>query len=186
MYRDPAIESTDLPVIDGLVQSDPARDIIKVATVERHRRTGGVGRMFWTGMGPTSPDSAYAVSVSHDAHHITVVGTSDAAMALAVNAIIGMQGGFALVNRGSVTARVRLEIGGLMTARPARALAEELGALERAARDVTWIGSPGIPGRLIFALITCTPNTWRLVLPYPGNPSGLYNLMTRKTHPIIW
>jgi adenine deaminase len=186
MYRDPAIQSEDLPVIDGWVQADPTRDIIKVATVERHRRTGGVGTMFWTGMGPKSPDSAYAVSVSHDAHHISVAGTSDAAMALAVNTLVRMQGGFALVHKGKVTARVRLEIGGLMTARPAAVLARELEALERAARDVEWIGSPGLPGRFIFALITCTPNTWRLVLPYPGNPSGLYNLITQETHPVVW
>jgi adenine deaminase len=186
MYRDGAIESAELPVIDCLVHPDPARDIIKVATVERHRGTGGVGKMFWTGMGPKSPDSAVAVSVSHDAHHITVVGTSDSAMALAVNTLSRTQGGWVLVNRGRVTAKVRLEIGGLMTARPAAALARELDAMDHAALDLEWIGSQGIPRRLIFALITCTPNTWRLVLPYPGNPAGFYNLVTRKTHPIVW
>jgi adenine deaminase len=85
-----------------------------------------------------------------------------------------------------VTAKVRLEIGGLMTSRPARVLAAELDALDDAGRDLEWIGPQGIPKRLPFALITCTPNTWRLVLPYPGNPSGLYNLVTRKTHPVVW
>ena len=186
MYRVPEIESVDLPVENGRVLSDPSRDVIKVATIERHRRTGGIGKMFWTGMGPKSPDSALALSVSHDAHHLTVVGTSDRAMALAINTLAEMQGGWVLVNRGKVTAKVRLEIGGLMTARPATVLARELAALDRAALDLEWIGSQGIPKRLAFALITCTPNTWRLVLPYPGNPGGLYNLVTRATHPVVW
>jgi adenine deaminase len=186
MYREAHVASAVLPVRDGLVLPAPERDIIKVATVERHRRTGKVGKMFWTGMGPKSPDSALALSVAHDAHHITVVGTSDRAMAMAVNALAREQGGWVLVNRGKVTAKVRLEIGGMMTARPAQALAREMSALDRAALDVEWIGQPGIPKRIAFALITCTPNTWRLVLPYPGNDGGLYNLVTRATHPIVW
>jgi adenine deaminase len=186
MYREPGIASVELPVQDGWVQSDPARDIIKVATVERHRRTGGIGKMFWTGMGPKSPHSALAVSVSHDAHHLTVVGTSDAAMALAINTLARQQGGWVLVNRGRVTATVRFEIAGLMTARAAAELAADLRTLHEAARELDWIGAPGIPRRLAFALITCTPNTWRLVLPYRGNPTGLYNLVTRESHPIVW
>ena len=49
-----------------------------------------------------------------------------------------------------------------------------------------WIGSPGYPTRVIFAMITCSPFTWRLVVPYPGNPSGLVLLQTGKTMPIVW
>ena len=186
MYRDPGVVSADLPIVDGRVQCAPERDIIKVATVERHRATGLVGKMFWTGMGPKSPDSALALSVAHDSHHITVVGTSDSAMALAVNTVASLQGGWALVHEGRVTATVRLEIAGLMTARPATAFAREMNALEKAAMGLDWIGTQGIPRRLAFALITCTPNTWRLVLPYKGNPSGLYNLVTRQTHQVVW
>ena len=54
--------------------------------------------MFWTGIGPKTPNSALATSVSHDLHNITVVGSGDAAMALAVNRIAEMQGGIVLVN----------------------------------------------------------------------------------------
>ena len=39
-------------------------------------------------------------------------------MATAVNAMAEMDGGFVLVREGKVVARVRLEVGGLMTARP--------------------------------------------------------------------
>jgi len=74
----------------------------------------------------------------------------------------------------------------LMSARRPEEVAADLLALDRAAEKVSWIGPQGIPKRLAFALITCTPNTWRLVLPYPGNPSGHYNLVTGETHPIVW
>ena len=40
---------------------------------------------------------------------------------------------------------------------------------------------PGFPAdACIFAMITCSPFTWRLVVPYPGNPSGLVLLQTGK------
>jgi adenine deaminase len=39
---------------------------------------------------------------------------------------------------------------------------------------------------VIFAMITCSPFTWRLVVPYPGNPSGLVLLQTGKTMPVVW
>jgi adenine deaminase len=186
MYRDAHLVSAELPVVGGLVQRDVAHDIIKVATVERHHADGRIGKCFWTGMGPKTPDSALACSVSHDAHHLTVAGTSDAAMALAINTLAAQQGGWVLVRRGRVAATVRFEIGGLMSARPPRVVAAELKKLYRTADTMEWIGAPGLPKRLAFALITCTPNTWRLVLPYPGNPGGLYNLVTRATHPIVW
>ena len=186
MFREPGLETAELPIVGGAVQRDLARNIIKVATVERHNRTGGIGKMFWTGMGPLSPESALAVSVSHDAHHLTVVGTSDSAMALAINTLASQQGGWVLVTGGKVTATVRFEIGGLMSARLPAEVAADLLALDHAAEELQWIGPQGIPKRLAFALITCTPNTWRLVLPYPGNPSGHYNLVTGDTHPIVW
>lgn len=186
MYRDAHLVSVELPVVDGWVQRDLARDIIKVATVERHRGDGRLGRCFWTGLGPRTADSALACSVSHDAHHLTVAGTSDAAMALAINTLAAQQGGWVLVRRGRVAATVRFEIGGLMSARPPRVVAAELRRMYQVSDTMEWIGSGGFPRRLAFALITCTPNTWRLVLPYPGNPHGLYNLVTRETHPVVW
>ncbi len=186
MYRDAGLISSTLPVVDGFVERDLAHDIIKVATVERHHGDGRIGKCFWTGMGPRTEDSALACSVSHDAHHLTAAGTSDAAMALAINTLAAQQGGWVLVRRGRVAATVKFEIGGLMSARPPRVVAAELRRLYEVAGTMEWIGNSGFPKRLAFALITCTPNTWRLVLPYPGNPQGLYNLVTRETHDVVW
>lgn len=183
-----------LPVRDGLVQRDPERAITKFALVDRYAGTGAVARSFWRGCGPRTPDTALACSVAHDQHNIWAVGSSDAAMARAVNQVATQQGGWALVCGDRVTATVRYEIGGLMTARPAEALDEEMQALYRAAGDIDWMfeptpgarWTPGFPERLIFATLTCAPWRWVLVAPHPRAPEGFVNVETGETHPIVW
>jgi adenine deaminase len=186
LYTEPEQKTATLQVVDGVVQRDVAHDIIKVAIVDRYTGSAKLGKMFWTGLGPKTPDSAVATSVSHDLHNITVVGTSDEAMALAVNRIAEIKGGIVLVDRGKVTAEMRLEIGGLMTSRPIADAAASMEDLYAKSDAVEWIGSPGFPRAVIFAMITCSPFTWRLVVPYAGNPSGLVLLQTGKTMPIVW
>ena len=185
-YTEPEQKSATLSVVDGIVQRDIAHGIVKVAIVDRYTGKAKLGKMFFSDMGPKTPNSAVATSVSHDLHNITVIGSSDAAMALAVNRISDMKGGIVLVNDGKVTAEMRLEIGGLMTSRPIAEAAASMEDLYAKGDAMEWIGSPGFPRRILFAMITCSPFTWRLVVPYPGNPSGLVLLQTGETKPIVW
>jgi len=185
-YTDPEQKTATLTVVDGVVQRDIAHDIIKVAIVDRYTGKAKLGKMFWTGMGPKTPNSAVATSVSHDLHNITVVGSSDEAMAVAVNRIQALKGGIVLVNDGKVTAEMKLEVGGLMTHRPIAEAAASMEDLYAKSDALEWIGQPGFPQRIIFAMITCSPFTWRLVVPYPGNPSGLVLLQTGQTMPTVW
>jgi adenine deaminase len=185
-YTEPEQKTATLAVLDGVVQRDIDHEIVKVAIVDRYTGTAKLGKMFWTGLGPKTANSAIATSVSHDLHNITVVGSSDEAMAMAVNRIAEIKGGIVLVARGKVTAEMRLEIGGLMTSRPIADAAASMEDLYAKSDALEWIGSPGYPQRVIFAMITCSPFTWRLVVPYSGNPSGLVLLQTGKTMPIVW
>ena len=185
-YTDAEQKTATLPVVNGIVQRDIGHDIVKVAIVDRYVGNAKLGKMFWTDMGPKTPNSAVATSVSHDLHNITVIGSSDEAMAIAVNRISEINGGIVLVNDGKVTAEMRLEIGGLMTSRPIAAAAASMEDLYAKGDAMEWIGSPGFPRRVLFAMITCSPFTWRLVVPYPGNPSGLVLLQTGETKPIVW
>jgi len=183
-----------LTVEDGLVQRDAARTITKMAIVDRYSGEGAVSRMFWRGCGPATPETALACSVAHDQHNIWVVGSSDAAMARAVNQVAAQQGGWALVTGGEVAATVRFEVGGLMTARPAEALDAEMQTLYAAAEHVAWMHEPtymgrwpeGFPERLIFATLTCAPWRWVLVAPGPLAPEGFVNVATGETHPLVW
>jgi adenine deaminase len=174
-----------LPVVDGVVQRDPANAIIKAATVDRYSGHGNLGVIFWTGLGPLEPDCAVAASQSHDLHNISVVGTSDEAMAVAVNKIAELQGALVLVRHNQVVAYVQLEIGGIMASRPAAQVAKETEAMYAVADQMKWIGSPGFPQRIRYCMITCSPFRWRIVVPYKGNPGGLVDIATGKTMPIV-
>ena len=184
----------ELPVVDGQVHRDPARNITKFAIVDRFSGEARISRMFWLGCGPRTQDTALGCSVMHDKHNIWVCGSSDAAMALVVNTLNEMQGGWVLVRDGQVVARVHYEVGGLMTCRPHEVLDVEMRELYAQAEQVEWMYEPtfhprwfpGFPERLIFATLTCAPWQWVLVAPCDQAPEGLVNVQTGETHPIVW
>ncbi len=186
--------TAELPVQGGMVQRDSARNITKFAIVDRFSGEGKVAKMFWLGCGPRTPDTALACSVAHDKHNIWAVGSSDAAMALAVNTLNEMQGGWALVRDGKVLATVSYEIGGLMSCRSPEALDAEMQALYAAAETIEWMYEPtfhprwfpGFPERLIFATLTCAPWRWVLVAPCEQAPQGFVNVQSGEAHPVVW
>ncbi|MDT4864466.1 Adenine deaminase [compost metagenome] len=186
--------TAELPVVDGQVQRDSERNITKFAIVDRFSGQGKTSAMFWLGTGPKTEDTALACSMGHDKHNIWVVGSSDAAMAKAVNALRETQGGWALVGRGELLGTVRYEVGGLMTCRPAPELDSEMQALYRAGETIEWMYEPtfsprwwpGFPERLAFATLTCAPWRWVLVAPSPLAPNGFVNVATGQTHPVVW
>jgi adenine deaminase len=125
----------DHPTVhDGLAVSDPERDLLKIAVIERHRGTGRTGIGFLRGMGLTQ--GALASSVAHDAHNIVVVGASDQDMRTAVGKVASMGGGLAVVSAGEVRADLALPIAGLMSPDPITAIASRMDALLAAARGL--------------------------------------------------
>jgi adenine deaminase len=111
-------------VKDGLVQTDVSRDLAKVALVERHRRTGIVQVGLVHGFGFTEP-CAIGSTVAHDCHHMIVVGTDDACMAQAANALAEWGGGQVVVKNGEIIGKVELPIAGLMSDEPAEEVASQ-------------------------------------------------------------
>ena len=103
-----------LGVEDGLAVGDEAQDVCQIALVERHRATGSVTNAFVSGFGYTG-DCAVASTVAHDSHHMIVVGTSKADMALAANRLHEVGGGVTVFKDGKELALVKLPIGGLMS-----------------------------------------------------------------------
>ncbi|MBE9607214.1 adenine deaminase [Acetobacteraceae bacterium H6797] len=184
----------ELPVADGAVQRDPARNVTKFAIVDRFSGEGRTSKMFWLGCGPRTPGTALACSVAHDKHNIWAVGSCDAAMAKAVNALRAIGGGWALVREGELVATVRYEVGGLMTCRPPEELNAEMAALYAEGEKVEWMYEPtfhprwfpGFPERLIFATLTCAPWRWVLVAPCEQAPLGFVHVQTGQTHPVVW
>jgi adenine deaminase len=104
----------DSPRIEGgKAISDPARDLLKIAVVERHLGTGRVGLGFVRGFGLRS--GALASTVAHDAHNVVVVGVKDDDMLRAVRRLSDTGGGVVVVDGGIVKAELKLPIAGLLS-----------------------------------------------------------------------
>lgn len=125
-------ETAVLEIGENGLQPDFGNDVIKVAVIERHGRNGNIGRGFVTGFGLTR--GAIASSVGHDSHNITVVGANDVDMAVAVNRLITLGGGFVVAEDGEVTAELALPLAGLISLLPFETVAEKLHKLRDAAR----------------------------------------------------
>ena len=105
--------SADLPYRGGQRHPDPGNDILKICVVARHGINRNIGRGFVKGFG--FRDGALASSVGHDSHNVCVVGSDDADMAVAVNRLIALDGGFVAVRGGTVLAELALPLAGLMS-----------------------------------------------------------------------
>lgn len=114
----------DIQPQNGEIKPDIARDIAKIALVERHKGTGGVTVGLVSGFGFTEK-CAVASTVAHDSHHMIVVGTDEASMAVAANSLARSGGGQVVVKDGKVIGKVELKIAGLMSTERAEAVARK-------------------------------------------------------------
>lgn len=110
----------ELPVEDGLLQWEGR--LLLAAVFERYGKNGGAGYGFLTG--DCHKRGAVATSYAHDCHNVLVAGASPQDMAAALNRVIALQGGILTVENGTVTAELRLDVGGILSDSPA----EEVGA----------------------------------------------------------
>lgn len=120
-----------IPITDGDKRPDLARDLIKIAVVERHGINGNIATGFVKGFGLKA--GAIASTVCHDHHNIAVVGADYGDMAMAANRLGDLQGGFVVVRDGAVLAELSLPVAGLMSDRPFEEVHESLIALRTAA-----------------------------------------------------
>ena len=121
----------DLPVGAHGVEIDIARDVVKVAVVERHGKSGNIAVGFVHGFGLRA--GAIASTVSHDSHNICIVGCSDEDMALAANRLGEIEGGFVVVEDGEVLAELALPVAGLMSVASHETVRDDLKVLRAAA-----------------------------------------------------
>ena len=100
-------------IADGVVVADPARDLLKIAVIERHHATGRTGVGFVQGLGLER--GALASTVAHDSHNMVVVGASDRAMLRAARELERIGGGLAVSDENRTIASLALPVAGLMT-----------------------------------------------------------------------
>jgi adenine deaminase len=125
-------------VADALIERghavpDTARDLVKLAVIERHRATGNIGLGFVSGFG--LQHGALASSVAHDSHNLCALGTSDGDMLRAAQRVIELGGGQVVASGGEILAELALPVAGLVSDQPLEAVAAKAAGLSQAARQ---------------------------------------------------
>jgi adenine deaminase len=126
-------------VVDGRVVSDPERDLVKLAVVERHLATGRIGIGFVAGSGLRR--GALASTVAHDAHNLVVVGATDDDMVAAIARLAEIGGGIVAIEDGRVRAECPLPVAGLLSDQPLDVVVAQSRACNDAAHDLGWRGA---------------------------------------------
>jgi adenine deaminase len=102
-------------VVKGeIIEPDLKSDILKIIVKDRYKDLPpAIG--FIRGFGLKS--GAFAGSVAHDSHNIICAGTNDSDIAAAINEVVRMKGGLAVVN-GRHTDSLPLPVAGIMSDEP--------------------------------------------------------------------
>jgi adenine deaminase len=122
-------ETAEPAVRNGSMVADPARDLVKIAVLERHHATGRVGLGFATNVGLLR--GAFASTVAHDAHNVVVLGVEDADMAACACRLADIGGGIVVAEGGRVVEELPLPVAGLMSDQPLAHVYEKLRSMER-------------------------------------------------------
>ncbi len=109
----------------------PGEGYNKLAVIERHHATGSMAVGILEGLG--IKNGAVASTVAHDSHNLVVAGDNDRDMLTAIDSLRECGGGYCVVSRGVVLARLPLPIAGLMTDAPVDGVLEVQQALLEAA-----------------------------------------------------
>ncbi|MBT0957043.1 adenine deaminase [Alphaproteobacteria bacterium KMM 3653] len=105
-------------------------DMIRMAVCNRYGRGAPVRVAFMENWGTWR--GAFATTVSHDSHNLTVFGRAPEDMMVAANALREVQGGLAVVAEGEVLARLELPVAGLLSEAPLAEVAEAFAQLRGA------------------------------------------------------
>ena len=119
-------------VVGGRVCADPARDLLLLASIERHGGAGGIGCGLVRGFGLRR--GAIASTVGHDAHNLSVAGVDPTDMLLAVRRLADIGGGQCVAEGGRILAELPLPIAGLLSDRSVSEVAAAQHAIDAAYR----------------------------------------------------
>lgn len=114
---------------------DPARDVLMIASIERHKALGCVGLGLVAGFGVERP-GALGSSVAHDSHNIILAGTNARDMLACARALAESGGGFVVASDGEVRALLPLPLAGLLSLESFQTVCRRLEEVDRAARTL--------------------------------------------------
>lgn len=110
-------------------------DVLKLVVVERHHKTGNMGKGLLKGYG--FKGGAMGITIAHDSHNAIILGDDNESMAKAVKELERIGGGMVIVDaKDGKVYSVQLDIGGLMSSKDAKTLAKESKAIIDRAYDM--------------------------------------------------
>lgn len=142
-------------VVDGYVV--PPEDAVLIAVTHRHGRADSRTRLgYLTSWGKWN--GAFATSLAHDSHNLTVFGGRPEDMAVAANAVIEAGGGMAVVIGGKVEVLLPLPISGLISPAAVADVAEGFEKIRAAMDRVARWEPPYLIFKACFgATLACNP-----------------------------
>lgn len=123
----------EVNIVNGYLDYQSA-DLCLLTIYERYGKNGNIAHALIDR--PLQKQGAIATSWAHDHHNVMVMGNNEADMLLAQHTLCEMQGGYVVVQDGKVVAKAYLEIGGIVSAQPVEELAEQLGAVRLAMKNL--------------------------------------------------
>lgn len=149
-----------LNVQEGVVQPCLQQDVLPIFVVERHGRTMNIGKTFAHGF--KIKQGAIAESVAHDTHNIIACGTNYEDILTAINRVIAMNGGIAMIKDGKVVGDLPLRVGGLMTDElSGEEMSEKIADLHRLAKEELGCGIHVPFMHLSFVSLVTSPE-WKI------------------------
>ncbi len=128
-------EIHEVPVTEGNARPVPQRDIAKLAVIERFGAPEFRATGFTRGFGIRS--GAVATTYAHTFYNLLVVGTDEALMATAANAVAQLGGGIAVVDgTGTVTHTWELPLVGIFSDANVEQVREDFNRTNQAVREI--------------------------------------------------
>ncbi|RJE78625.1 adenine deaminase [Paracoccus sp. JM45] len=167
--RFPEWSERSVTVTDGTLDLPP--DMIRMAVMNRHGAMTPMRVAFLENWGKWQ--GAFATTVSHDSHNLTVFGRHPADMAAAANAVRESAGGIAVAQEGKVIAHLPLPLAGLISHAPLAEIADTFAKVRLALDQLVDWQPPYLVFKALFgASLVCNPgprlSNMGLVDVFPG------------------
>ena len=118
----------------GMFLSKNNPDLLKLAVIERHQKTGNIGFGIVKGYG--LKNAALALTIAHDSHNLICLGDNDEDMYIAIEKIKNIGGGIVLVSKGEIIDYLTLEVAGIMSSNGVEHVENRLTSLEKEIRKL--------------------------------------------------
>ncbi len=126
-------DTEELKTDGRTVLPDIERDILAIAVIERHGKSGNIGRGFVRGF--DLKEGAIGQSIAHDSHNVILAGTNFEDMALCANKLRELQGGI-VIAKGNVIDYLHLPFAGILSTESAYEVDKKMKRLHRTVKQM--------------------------------------------------